>query len=48
MSNHKDKIPKLVTSKDKILVAYSDVFDGIGHFPGPPYHIKVDPSVTPK
>ena len=48
MSNHKGKIPKLVASKDEILVAYSDVFDGIGYFPGPQYHIQVDPSVTPK
>ena len=24
------------------------VFDGIGHFPGPLYHIQVDSSVTPK
>ena len=35
MSNCKGKIAKLVTSKDEILVAYSDVFDGIGCFPGP-------------
>ena len=28
-------IPKLVTSKEQILAAYSDVFDGIGCFPGP-------------
>ena len=27
---------------------YSDVFEGIGKFPGPPYHIQVDPNVTPK
>ena len=27
---------------------YPDVFEGIGKFPGPPYHIQVDPSVTPK
>ena len=27
---------------------YSDVFDGIGCFPGPPYHIQVNPSITPK
>ena len=25
-----------------------DVFAGTGCFPGPPYHIQVDPSVTPK
>ena len=24
------------------------MFDGIGCFPGPPYHIQVDPSITPK
>ena len=41
-------VPKLNTSKQQILQAYSDVFDGIGCFPGPPYHIQVDPSVTPK
>ena len=44
----KDKIPKLVTSKDEILVAYSDVFNGTGHFSSPPYQIQVDPSATPK
>ena len=27
---------------------YPEVFDGIGCFPGPPYHIHVDPSITPK
>ena len=48
MSNSKGKIPKFLTSKDEMLVAYSDVYDGIGHFPGPPYHIQVDPSLTPK
>ena len=48
MSNNKGKIPKLVTSKDEILDAYSDVFDGIGHFSRSPYHIQVDQSVTSK
>ena len=41
-------VPKLVTSKEQILHEYPDVFEGIGSFPGPPYHIKIDPSVTPK
>ena len=41
-------VPKLVTSRNEILEAYSNVFDSIGCFPGPPYHIQVDPSVTPK
>ena len=25
-----------------------NVFEGIGKFPGPPYHIHIDPNVTPK
>ena len=41
-------VTKLVTSKDQILHEYPDVFEGIGSFPGPPYHIQIDPSVTPK
>ena len=39
---------KLITSQDQIMHEYPDVFEGIGKFPGPPYHIQVDPSVTPK
>ena len=45
---HKYTVPKLVTSKDQILNEYPDIFEGIGSFPGPPYHIQIDPSVTPK
>ena len=41
-------MPKLITSKEQILQAYPEVFDGIGHFPRPPFHINVDPSTTPK
>ena len=26
---------------------YGDVFEGIGHFTGKPYHINLDKSVTP-
>ena len=40
--------PKLVTTQDQVLHEYPDVFEGIGKFPGPPYHIHVDPGVTPK
>ena len=32
----------------RILQEYPDVFEGIGKFPGPPYHINIDPTVTPK
>ena len=48
VSNYKGMVSKLITSKEQILANYSDVFHGIGCFPGPPYHIEVDPSVTPK
>ena len=41
-------MPKLVTTQDQILQEYPDVFKGIGKFPGLPYHIHVDPGVTPK
>ena len=29
----------LVTSEEQILSSSPDVFEGIGRFPGPPYHI---------
>ena len=41
-------VSKLIKSKEQILANYSGVFDGIGCFPGTPYHMQVDPSVTPK
>ena len=41
-------VPKLVTSKEQTLHKYPDVFEGIGSFPGPPYHTQIDPGVTPK
>ena len=44
----KQNISKLVTSKELILSYYPDVFERIGRFPHPPYHIQLDPSVTPK
>ena len=44
----KQDVPKLITSKEQILAHYPNVFDGIGKFPGPPYSIQLDPSITPK
>ena len=41
-------LPKLNTTQWQILHEYPDVFEGIGKFPGPPYHIHEDPGVTPK
>ena len=48
VSNHNGMVSKLITSKEQIPGNHSDVFDGIGCFSGPPYHIQVDSSVTPK
>ena len=39
--------PKIITQKEQIKELYADVFEGIGHFPGKPYHINLDQSVTP-
>ena len=38
----------LISTQDQILQEYPDVFEEIGKFLGPPYHIQVDPKVTPK
>ena len=35
-------------SKEQILANYSDVFNGIGCFSGPSYHVHIDPTVTPQ
>ena len=42
------KPPKLITTYDQSKQHYLDVFEGIGIFPGPPYHINIDPTVSPK
>ena len=44
----KRQVPKLITSQEMILHEYPDVFEGIGKFPGPNYHIQVDPSIPLK
>ena len=36
VSSHKGMVSKLITSKELILTNYSDAFDHIGCFPGPP------------
>ena len=48
MPKQRNEASKLIASKDKILHEYPDVFNGISNFPGPSYHIQIDPSVTPK
>ena len=44
----KRQVSKLITSKEMILHEYPDVFEGIGKFQGPDYHIQIDPSIPPK
>ena len=48
VSNCQGTVTKLITSKEQILQDNPDVLDGIGCFPGLPYHIHVDQSITPK
>ena len=38
----------LVTSKDDIIRYFPEILEGLGKFPGEPYHINVDPSIPPK
>ena len=38
----------IVMKKSDIKEHYADVFEGVGCFPGPPYHIQLDPKVPPK
>ena len=38
----------MVRRKADIKEYYADVFEGVGRFPGPPYHIQLDPKVPPK
>ena len=44
----KRQVSKLITSKEMILHDYPDVFEGIGKFLGPDYHMQIDPSILPK
>ena len=42
------KLSTLITTQDQILQEYPDIFEGIGKFLGPPYHIHMDPKITLK
>ena len=39
---------KIVKSKEQIQEQYPELFKSIGRFPGEPYHIHLNPSITPK
>ena len=39
---------RIVKSKEQIQEEYPELFKGIGQFPGEPYHIHTNPSITSK
>ena len=39
---------QLVTSKDDIIKYFPEILEGLGKFPSEPYHINMDPNVSPK
>ena len=39
---------RIIKSKEQIKEQYPELFQGIGQFPGEPYHIHTNPSITPK
>ena len=45
--NNVDKTTPIVRCKEDIRKHFSDCLDGLGKFPGQPYHINVDPNVVP-
>ena len=47
-NSNKSKQPTLIINQKQILQEYPNIFEGIGNFPGTPYHIQVDPAVPPK
>ena len=38
----------MITSKEQIFSSYPDIIEGTSKFPGPPYHMQVNPNITPK
>ena len=48
IQSNNSKPPTLITNQEQILQEYPDIFEGIGKFLGPPYHIQVNPTVTLK
>ena len=44
----KQEVLKLIASKEQISKYYHDVFERIGKFAGPLYHIQLEPGVLPK
>ena len=44
---HQKKV-RIVKMKEQIQEQYPEFFKGIGQFTGEPYHIHVNPSITPK
>ena len=45
---HKSDLNMVITGKEQRLLSYPDIFEGVGRFPGPLYHIQVNQNITPK
>ena len=39
---------RIIKTKEQIKEQYPELFEGIGRFPGKPYHIHTNPCITPK
>ena len=39
---------RIIKTKEQIKEQYPELFEGIGRFPGEPYHCHTNPSITPK
>ena len=46
--SQKLETPKTITCKEDIQKYFPDVIDGLGTFPGKPYHINIDANIPPK
>ena len=46
-SLYKEQLQDMPLKKQDIIRVYSDVFTGIGKFPGPPYKFQLKPNVKP-
>ena len=47
-TTQKSGMNMIITRREQILSSYPDIFEDISRFPGPLYHIHVNPNITPK
>ena len=46
-NNHSLSIADLPLTQEKVETTYSDVFQGLGKFPGDPYKLRLKPDAVP-